>query len=181
MEEVAVRPTFSGTRRGNGTDGSTVTIGFWVRLSLVAERQEWSWLARSHPGLPSCAVAGAAVGADWGCLSVMEALGRISSSTLPLVALFALGNLDFAFALVSFSPSGVGVLPVEYVVFSGRVRCLVQQWIHFPRDWTNFTHFLRCGELESRGVSSPFGLKGEVCPVDASGCSLALRSSHVGS
>ena len=43
------------------------------------------------------------------------------------VALFALGNLDFAFALVSFSPSGAWVLPVEYVVlyFSGRVRCLV--------------------------------------------------------
>ena len=37
------------------------------------------------PGLPSYAVAGTAVGADcaWGSLSVMEALGRISSSTLP--------------------------------------------------------------------------------------------------
>ena len=36
-------------------------------------------------GLPSYAVAGAAVGADcaWGRLSVMEACGRISSSTLP--------------------------------------------------------------------------------------------------
>ena len=28
-------------------------------------------------------------------------------------------------------------------------------------------------------VSSPSGLNGEVCPVDASGCSFAPRSSHV--
>ena len=36
------------------------------------------------------------------------------------VGLFALGNLDSAFALVSFSPSGVCVLPVEYVAFGTR-------------------------------------------------------------
>ena len=60
-----------------------------------------------------------------------------------VVALFALGNLDFAFALVSFSPSGVWVLPLEYVVLvSGRVRCLVQQWYMFyKRLWTNFSIF----------------------------------------
>ena len=34
-----------------------------MRLFLVAERQEWSWLVRSSPGLPSYAVAGAAAGA----------------------------------------------------------------------------------------------------------------------
>ena len=44
---------------------------------------------------------------------------------------------------------------------------------------TYFTHFLRCGGLESFSVLSPFGLNGEVCPVDASGCCLALRSSHL--
>ena len=44
---------------------------------------------------------------------------------------------------------------------------------------TYFTHFLRCGGLESFSVLSPFGLNGEVCPVDASGCSLALRRSHL--
>ena len=66
------------------------------------------------------------------------------------VALFAPGNLDFAFALLSFSPSCVWVLPVEYAVFSGRVRCLVPQWIHVPREALDeFQHFLRCGELES--------------------------------
>ena len=39
-------------RRGKGSDGSTVAMGLWMRLSLVAERQEWSWLERSilvHP------------------------------------------------------------------------------------------------------------------------------------
>ena len=51
-----------------------------------------------------------------------------------LVALFALGNLDFAFALVSFSPSGV--------------RCLVQQWYILREALDEFQHFLRCGELE---------------------------------
>ena len=41
-----------------------------------------------------------------------------------LVALFALGNLDFAFALVSFSVcSGEWVLPVEYGVWILRDAC----------------------------------------------------------
>ena len=44
---------------------------------------------------------------------------------------------------------------------------------------TYFTHFLRCGGLESLSFLSPFGLNGEVCPVDASGCCLALRGSHL--
>ena len=41
-----------------------------------------------------------------------------------------------------------------------------------------FALFLRCGGLESLSVLSPFGLNGERCPVDASGCCLALRGSH---
>ena len=97
-----------------------------------------------------------------------------------LVALFALGYLD-----TSPSPSflsvcsGVWVLPVEYSVldFSGRVRCLVQQWTHVLREALDeFQHFLRCGELEPWGVCSPFGLNGEVCTVDASGCSFFLSA-----
>ena len=33
---------------------------------------------------------------------------------------------------------------------SGRVRYLVQQWIHVLREALDeFQHFLRCGELES--------------------------------
>ena len=82
-------------------------LGLWCGSSLVAERQEWFWLAGS-----------------WKNFFFYVAC---------LAAPFALGNLDFAFALVSFTPSGVWVLAVEYVVFSGRVRCLVQQWIHFLR------------------------------------------------
>ena len=86
-------------------------------------------------------------------LSVIEAFRRDSLFHVAfLVAPFALGNLDFAFALVSFSPSGVWVFPVEYVVldFSGRVRCLVQRWIRVLREALDeFQHFLRCGELES--------------------------------
>ena len=103
------------------------------------------------PGLPSYAVAGAAAGAD--CARVPPVShGGFQKNFLfcvaCLVVLFALGNLDFAFAL-SFSPSGVWV---DYVVFdfSGRVRCLVQQWIHVLREALDeFQHFLRCGELES--------------------------------
>ena len=65
---------------------------------------------------------GAAAGA--GCARVLlVSLGGFWKNFLFFVlcvALFALGNLDFAFALVSFSPSGVWVLPVEYVVFGTR-------------------------------------------------------------
>ena len=45
----------------------------------------------------------------------------------------------------------VWVLPVEHVFdFSGRERCLVQQWIHMLREALGeFQYFLRCGELES--------------------------------
>ena len=43
-----------------------------------------------------------------------------------LVALFALGNLDFAFPLVSFSLcSGEWVLPVEYSVWIFGTRALL--------------------------------------------------------
>ena len=97
--------TFSGTRRGNGTDGSTVTMGFWVRLSLVAETRVVLACAFS-PGLPSYAVAGAAVGTDcaWGCQSVMGAHGRISSSTLPVCSHLEIWTLP--------SPSYLSVLLV---------------------------------------------------------------------
>ena len=39
---------------------------------------------------------------------------------------------------------------VRRVGFSGRVRCLVQQWMHVLREALDeFQHFLLCGELES--------------------------------
>ena len=82
-----------------------------MRLSLVAERQEWSWLARSllvYP-LTQCleqplvqTVPGAAC-QSWRLLEEFSLLRCL------LVALFAIGNLDFAFALVYFSPWCMGV------------------------------------------------------------------------
>ena len=116
--------TGSGTRRGKDSYSSTVAMWFWVRLSLVVGGQEWSWLVRVFPGLPSYAAAGAAAGSDWAACQSRRLLEEFPLLRCLLVALFALGNLYFAFALVSFSPSGVWVLPVEYVVldFSGRVR-----------------------------------------------------------
>ena len=65
-----------------------------------------------------------------GRLSVMEVFGRISSSTCLFVAPLALGNLDFDLRLRIFQSFGVWVLLVENVVFLGRVRCLIPQWIH---------------------------------------------------
>ena len=49
--------TFSGSRRGNGADGSMVASVVWCGSLLAAERQERSWLMRSSPGLPSYTVA----------------------------------------------------------------------------------------------------------------------------
>ena len=70
--------------------------------SLVAERQGWSCLVRSSPGLPSYAVAGAAVGA--GCQSAMELLEEFPLLRACLAVSFALGKTGhFYFALVSFS------------------------------------------------------------------------------
>ena len=94
---------------------------------------------------------GAAVGA--GCARVLPvSLGGFSKNFLFYVLccrVVRTWKSGLAFALVSFSPSGVCVLPVEYVS-SGRVRCLVQQWIHVLWEVLDeFQHFLRCGELES--------------------------------
>ena len=56
---------------------------------------------------------------------------------------------------------GVWVMPVVYVLLvSGCVLCSVQQWIHVLQEaFDEFQYFLRCGELESWNVCSPFGLK----------------------
>ena len=41
------------------------------------------------------------------------------------------------------------------------------------------THFYVAADSIPDCVSSPFVLNGEECPVDASGCSFAPRSSHL--
>ena len=77
-----------------------------------------------------------------------------------VVALFALGNLDFAFALVSFSPWCFCVACGVRLIGFGMRALLVQQWIHVLQEaFDEFQYFLRCGELESWNVCSPFGLK----------------------
>ena len=114
------------------------------------------------------------------------AFGRIScpvcsrSSHLASVALFPLS------LFLAVIVPGVWVLlrSLENEILFPWVKNLVRQWIHVLRQlrwWlrTCFTHFLRCGGLASWSVLSLFGLNGEVFPVDASGCCLALRSSHL--
>ena len=84
----------------------------------------------------------------------MEAFERISSSTCLFVALFTLGNLDFAFALVSFSPLVFGCC-LWSSSYSGRVRCLVPQWIFlFTGGFGRISHiFSTCGELRPEAFS----------------------------
>ena len=114
------------------------------RLLLVAERQEWCFLVCCS-GLPSFPVAWSSrwcrlcAGAACQSLRLVEEFPVLRCR---VVALFALGNLDFAFALVSFSPWCVGVACGVQRMVSGRVRCLVQKWIHvYGRLWTNFSTF----------------------------------------
>ena len=125
--------------------------------SLVAERQEWSCLARSSPGLPSYAVAGAAVGA--GCARVPPvSRGGFWKNFLfyvaCLAALFVLEKLDTS-PLPSYlaAYSGVWVLPMEYSVldFSGDPACTsLGSTVDTcsSRALEEFTYFQRCGELE---------------------------------
>ena len=115
MEEVAVRPLAVVP-----VVGRTVTAagGFVVVGAALL------WLLRSKSGAfwsaplvyPLAQWPGAAAGADCAWLPVRH--GGFWKNFLfyvPFTALFAPGNLDFAFAL------GVSVLPLEYVVFGTRV------------------------------------------------------------
>ena len=91
---------------------------------------------------------GAAAGADCAWLPVRH--GGFWKNFLfyvPLAAPFAPGNLDFSFALVSFSPSVFGCC-LWSTSYSRRVLCLVQQWIHVLREAFGELHiFSTCGAL----------------------------------
>ena len=90
-------------------------------LLLVAEKQEWCFLVCSS-GSPSYPVA-------WTAWLPVRRHGGFWKNFLfyvPFAALFAPGNLDFAFALVSFSPSVFGCC-LWSTSYLGRVLCLVQQ------------------------------------------------------
>ena len=82
------------------------------------------------------------------------------------------------------------VLPLEYSIgFFGRffsyswALFLVRQWIHVLHQYWAFGRiahiFYVAADSNPDCVSSPFGLNGEECPVDASGCIFAPRSSHL--
>ena len=85
--------------------------------------------------------------------------------------------------------SGVWVLLTSTKIeFFGRrlfswEQCLVLQWIHALRQYFGYgriSHiFYDAADSIPVCVSSPFTLNGEECPVDASGCSFAPRSSHL--
>ena len=145
--------TFSGTRRGNATDPLT------------------QWL-------------GAAAGA--GCARVPPvSLGGFWKNFLfyaaCVVALFALGKAGLCLRpsiLQSFWCMGVacGVRRI----WDACAAWFDSGYMFYVRLWTNFTYFLRCGELESCGVCSPFLQNGEACTVHAAGCSFSQRGLHVG-
>ena len=125
-------------------------------LLLVAEKQEWCFLVCSS-GSPSYPVAWSSCWCRL-CLATSPSWRLLEEFPLlrPLAALFAPGNLDFAFALVSFSLSVFGCC-LWSTLYSGRVLCLVQQWIHVLRErlLANFTYFLRVVHSDP-WRSSPF-------------------------
>ena len=98
---------------------------------------------RSSPGLPSYAAAGAAACAGCG-LSVVEAFGRISSSTF-CRAVRTWNTEHFSFDFVSFSLFWrVGVAcGVQRIGFSEILRALhlVRLWIHVLREVFENLHF----------------------------------------
>ena len=108
------------------------------RFLLVAEIQEWCSLVCS-PGLPSShvAFAGAGCARVLRSVSLRKLLEDFLIRVVSLLALFALGNLDCAtFALTSSALVWcLGVAcGVRRIGSSGRVHCLVQQWIHVLRE-----------------------------------------------
>ena len=71
-------------------------------------------------------------------------------------------------------------------ILSPWVQCLVRQWIHALRQYFGgsgrISHILYvAADSDPEVLLSRFFFwqNGEACPVDASGCSFALRSSHV--
>ena len=118
--------TSRGTRRGTSLTAARWLRGFWCGSSLVAERQEWFWLA------PSFLIYPLTLPASSRCLHV-EIWTFPASSYLSVLLVF-----------------GCCLWSTSYWIFRGRVHCLVQQWIHVLREaLVEFQHFLRCGELES--------------------------------
>ena len=95
----------------------------------------------------------------WCIISVVLVSGSHCSGRLGIAEEY--GNLDFS----------------GDVYFRG-VQCFIRQWIHALRQY--FGGFGRTSHIFYVAAdSNPEVLLGEECPVDASGCSFALRSSHL--
>ena len=112
-----------------------------------------------------------------GYQSVMEAFGRISSSTCPLPRY---SHLEI---WTSPSPLFLSVLRCLGVA-SGvrRIRDACYAWFNsgymfHERLLVNFTYFLRVVSSDPRRLLS-IPQNGEVCTVDASSCSVSSRGSH---
>ena len=113
-----------------------------------------------------------------GYQSVMEAFGRISSSTCPSSRYSHLEFWTLAFALISFSSSVFGCCLWSTSYF--RDACFAwfnSGYMFYGRLLANFTYFLRAVNSDPwRSLSIP--QNGEVCAVDASSCSVSSRGSH---
>ena len=108
-------------------------------LLLVAERQEWCSLVCSS-GLPSYPVARSRL---WCRLcKVVGGFWKNFLFYVLCVALFAFGHLDFAFALVSFSPSGLWVFACGVRRFRDACAAWFDSgYMFYGRLWTNFSIF----------------------------------------
>ena len=118
---------------------------------------------------------GAAAGADCAWLPVHH--GGFWKNFLfyvPFAALFAPGNLDIAFALVSFSPSVFGCC--LWSTFLGRVLGSTVDTCFTSGFWRiSHIFYVWCTQIVAF-LSIP--QNGEVCTVDASSCSISSRGSH---
>ena len=119
---------------------------------------------------------GAAAGADCAWLPVRH--GGFWKNFLfyvPSAALFAHGNLDIAFTLVSFSPSVFGCC-LWSTLYSGRVLGSTVDTCSTSGFWrTSHIFYVWCTQIVAF-LSIP--QNGEVCTVDASSCSVSSRGSH---
>ena len=88
----------------------------------------------------------------------------------------------FSFWLALFTLGIWCIFSVDFV--SGSQQCLVRQWIHVSRQYFGgygrISHiFYVAADSNPEVLLSLLLQNGEACPVDASGCSFALRSSHL--
>ena len=133
-------------------------------------------MAGASSGLPSCAVAsGAAAGAGWDDALVMcqptDALRSISFPSRSRCS-----HLDFGALFPLTLYLAVTVPGVFLLLLSSKIDVLRLYFGGYGR----ISHIFYVAADSNPEVLLSLQLQnGEVCPVDASGCSFALRSSHL--